>query len=258
MFSNSGYRPRHLLFTVTLLTLLMLSSTPSLRAQSLISVTFDIPNSFGLGGPGPMSGPESAATIANPLFGAANVWNNLPATFGGLTTNPSWSGLVNSHGGKTHVKFSVIGTVLPVNLYPYIPSAYLSDTLRSRWLAWNSWNGPVFGGAGPGESTTIRWTISGLGPNASYDMFVYGAVADLSRSFDMTIEGRTMNVPTTTFGSSIGAGGVYFAHIFSDSWGRISGAGTGVGDDSTALNEANWVGFQLVRVRNRHRGTRSD
>jgi len=50
MFSNSRYQPRHLLFTVTLLTVLILASTPSLAAQSLISVTFSIPNSFGMGG----------------------------------------------------------------------------------------------------------------------------------------------------------------------------------------------------------------
>jgi len=251
MFYNSRYRPRLLLFVLPSMILLMLASTSSLRAQSLISVTFSVPNSFGMGGPPPMSGPESAATIANPLFGSANVWNNLPAAFGVLTTNPSWSGLVNSHGAKTRVKFSIMGTVVPINLYPFNPLAYVSDTLRSQFLAWNSWNGPVFGGAGPGESKTIRWTISGLRPNARYDMFVYGGLADLSRSFDMTIEGRTMNVPTYVFGSSIGSGGVYFAHLFSDPFGRISGVGTGVGNDSTAVNEANWVGFQLVRVRTR-------
>jgi hypothetical protein len=62
-------------------------------------------------------------------------------------------------------------------------------------MAWNSWNGTVFGGAGP-DRTAIEWTISGRKPDAEYDMFVYGAAGDVSRSFDMTIDGRTMNVPT--------------------------------------------------------------
>jgi len=253
LLSNFRFQPKYLLFAVALLTLLILASTQPIRAQSLISVTFSIPNSFGMGGPPPMSGPESAATSANPLFGSANVWNNLPTVFGVLTTNPSWSGLVNSRGATTRVKFSIVGTVVPVNLYPYNPSAYVSDTLRSQFIAWNSWNGPVFGGAGPGESTTIRWTISGLRPNARFQMFVYGAIADISRSFDMTIQGRTMNVPTYVYGSSIGSGGAYFVDVFSDPRGRISGVGRGIGNDSTALNEANWTGFQLVQVRTRRR-----
>jgi len=258
MISNSQHEPRHFLYTVTLLTLLMLASSHSLRAQSLISVAFNVPNSFnGVTGPPPMSGPESSATGANPLFGGANVWNNLiindfaSGPTGSLTTNPSWSGLVKSTGAATHVGLSITGTVLGVNLYVYYPPAYGSDTLRSQFIAWNSNNGPVFLGAGPGESTTIRWTISGLRPHTRYDMFVYGAVADISRSFDMTIEGQTKNVPTYVSVSAIGSGGVYFAHIISDAWGRISGVGTGVGDDSTAVNEANWTGFQLVEVRTR-------
>lgn len=196
-----------------------------------------------------MSGPEPSATDANRSFGKAKVWNNLPLTFGVLTTDPSWSHLVDSEGARTGVKFAVAGSILPVNLYPYTPSEYGSDTLRSQFMAWNSWNGSVLGGAGPGESTAIEWTISGLEPDTEYDMFVYGAAGDVSRSFDMTIEGRTMNVPTYLLGSSIGSGGVYFAHIHSDREGRISGVGMGVGDDSTAANEANWSGFQLVRVR---------
>lgn len=256
MLFNFRYWPKYFLFTISLLPLLVLTcsqlnaGSQSERAPSLFSVTFSIPNTFnGVSGPGPMSGPEPYATAANPLFGAANVWNNLPAPFGVLVTNPSWSGLVDNQGRTTHVGFSVTGTVLPTNLYPYDPSAYVGDTLRSQFISWNSWNGPVFGGAGPGESTTIRWAISGLKPHTRYAMFVYGGLADISRSFDISIEGVTKNVPVYLYGSSIGAGGVYFAHIWSDPWGRISGEGIGVGDDSTAQNEANWVGFQLVEMR---------
>jgi hypothetical protein len=227
------------------------TAAPPLPPSSLLSVTFDIPNSFGAGGPVPMSGPDPSATAANPLFGRADVWNHLPAPFGVLTANPSWSGLVDSEGRKTRVRFDIRGTVLPVNLYPYAPDLYEGNTLRSQFLAWNSWNGSVPGGAGPGESRVIRWTISGLRPNAIYAMFVYGSLADSSRSFDMRIQGVTKSVPTYPFGSPMGSGGAYFPYLRSDYRGEISGLGIGVGEDSTAVNEANWVGFQLVRVPSR-------
>jgi hypothetical protein len=250
VFCNSRCRSWHRLVTVTMLALLVVTGSP-LHAQGggpgrLFSVTFTIPNSFGLGGPAPMSGPEPAATAALPLFGAANVWNNLPATFGVLTRNPSWSNLVDSNGTMTRVRFSVAGTVLPVNLYPYGPDLYVGNTLRSQWIAWNSWNGPIPGAAGPGESTTIRWTIGGLLPNHRYSMFFYGAVANIARSFDMRIQGRTKNIPTYLYGTPMGSGGVYFANLWSDGRGRVQGLGVGVGDDTTAENEANWVGFQLA------------
>jgi PEP-CTERM motif len=225
----------------------MLGSTQSLRADPLISVAFNIPNSFGSGGPSPMSGPESSATSANPLFGAANLWNNLDLNFGVLTTNPGWTNLVNSTGVATGVDFSITGTIVPINLYPYNPSAYGSNTLLSQFIAWNSCAGGGCG-AGPGESTSISWTISGLAPNTAYDMFVYGAIANVSRSFNMTINGTTINVPTYVYGSPIGPTGVNFANIVSNAQGDISGVGTGIGDNSSFLNEANWSGFQLVQA----------
>jgi hypothetical protein len=221
------------------------------KTPSLLSVTFDVPNSFGSGGPVPVSGPDPSATAANPLFGQANVWNHLPAPFGVLVRNPRWSQLVDSSGRRTHVRFVVRGTVLPVNLYPYSPSLYAGNTLRSQFLAWNSWNGPIPGAAGPGESKTIWWMVTGLEPRARYAMFVYGAIADNSRSFDMRIQGVTKNVPTYAFGAPLGSGGAYFANLRADRQGRIWGLGIGVGDDSTFVNEANWVGFQLARLRPR-------
>jgi hypothetical protein len=147
------------LAVASLLFLVVVSALPT-SAQSLVSVTFNIPNSFnGVTGPPLISGPEPFATAANPHFGAANVWNSLPTTFGVLTTNPSWSGLVDSKGAPTNVNFSITGTVLPVNLYPYNPAEYTGNEFRSQFLAWNSNNGPNPGGAGPGESTTIYWTL---------------------------------------------------------------------------------------------------
>ena len=249
MLSNPRCRRSHFLIGTIVAIFLIGLCTEPLGAQSLISVTFDIPNSFnGVTGPPLMSGPEPSATSANPRFGNANVWNNLPLSFGVLTTDPSWSGLVDNRGGATRVSFSVTGTVLPVNLYPYNPAMYAGDTLRSQFLAWNSNNGPIHGGAGPGESTTIRWTISGLRPRTRYRLFVYGALAGISRSFDMTIGRTTENVPSYVSGNNIGAGGAYFAFVMSDSKGRIRGEGVGIGSSTVAgaPNEANWSGFQLA------------
>jgi hypothetical protein len=214
-------------------------------------VTFDIPNSFGSGGPEPWSGPDPFATAANPRFGRANVWNHLPADFGVLVRDPRWSKLVDHRGRPTRVRFVVRGTVLPTNLYPYNPAAYAGNTLRTQWLAWNSWNGDIPGAAGPGSSKTIFWRITGLEPRARYAMFVMGNIADINRSFAMHIQGATKTVQTTAFGGPLGTGGAYFPNLRADRRGRIWGLGIGVGDDTTYLNEANWAGFQLVRLPSR-------
>ena len=60
-----------------------------LKADGLISLAFNSPNQFG---PSPIiSGPDPASTAANPLFGAANIWNNLNIPFGALDANPAWN-----------------------------------------------------------------------------------------------------------------------------------------------------------------------
>jgi PEP-CTERM motif len=134
--------------------------------------------------------------------------------------------------------------VIGVDLVPFLPSP---DPLRSQFLAWNSFTSGG-GAAGPGESTSIAWTLTGLTPNSTFDMFVYGSVADVSRSFDMTIDGKTINVPTVIGSSPQQPGGVLFAGITSDASGTISGVGTGFPPSLTAANEANWSGFQLSPV----------
>jgi hypothetical protein len=140
----------------------------------------------------------------------------------------------------TGVDFSITGTVLPVNLYPYAAG---QDPLRSVFIAWNSNEER----AGLAESTSISWTLTGLAPNSKFDMFVYGSRADQNRSFNMTIEGTTINIPTYVTGSKP-HDGVLFASIASDASGTISGVGTGIGSSVGSANEANWSGFQLAPV----------
>ena len=246
MCSSVRYQLKRFLFGITLLMILMLANTQSLRADSLVSVAFPTVNTFGSGGPGPMSGAESAATSANPLFGAANVWNNLSLPFGVLTTNPGWTNLVDSTGASTGVGLSITGTVLPVNLYPYNPANYAGfPPLSSQFLAWNS---HIVPGTNNGETSSISWMLTGLTPNATFDMCVYGSIADQSRSFNMTIEGTTLNIPTSAYGKSSSAGCSNFQNITSNALGEISGVGTGVGSGVGTANEANWSGFQIVQT----------
>ena len=219
-------------------------AAPSPNTTFLVSVAFK-PAGNPFGSSPPESGSEPAATAADPLFGAANVWNNLPSVYGdGLDVNPTWNNLVDSTGSSTGVSFSITGTMLPVELFPFLTNP---DPLRSAFLAWNSWtNGG--GGAGPGESTTISWTLTGLPRASTFDICVYGSVADMNRSFDMTIQGTTMSVPTFDNLSSPPPNCVLFSNVVSDAHGTISGVGAGVGSSLTATNEANWSGFQIVMV----------
>jgi hypothetical protein len=230
----------HLLFAVGLLAGVVIGTTQPMRAD-LFSVAFKTYSPYGNS---PLiSGPEPAATAANAAFGAANVWNNLHGPWA-LYPNPSWSNLVDNNGTATSVSFSIAGTIAPIDLWPWIPNP---DPLRSAFIAWNSWtNGG--GGFGAGESTTIGWSLTGLAPNATYDMFIYGSVADTTRSFNMTIQGKTLNIPTLNSVNSPPPGGVLFANVYTNAAGAISGIGAGFGDSTTAANEADWSGFQIVEV----------
>lgn len=240
--SSRRFRLRHSIarvFGSGLLASLVLICAPWSRAD-LIGVAFNSPNQYGLA---PLiSGPDPASTAANPLFGAANIWNNLNIPFGVESTNPSWSNLVNSTGAVTSANLHITGTVGGVDFYPFISGL---NPLRSESVAWND----NASGGFPGISTSISWALTGLVPNATYDMCVYGSQANYNRSFNMTIEGTTLNIPTydaTT--SSPTPNCVLFTNIQSDGSGVITGVGTGIGDLSLYTSEADWSGFQIVQV----------
>jgi len=189
-----------------------------------------------------ISGPDPASTAADPLFGTANAWNNLNIPFGVLSTNPIWNNLVNSTGALTNVSFSVTGNVAGVDFNPFIANL---DPLRSEFLAWND----TVGSGGLPLSTTIDWELTGLAPKTTYDMCVYGSQANYDRSFNMTIQGTTLNVPTFDATTSTPTPGcVLITNLLSDGNGMIAGVGTGIGDPSQYTSEADWSGFQLVQV----------
>lgn len=209
-----------------------------LKADGLIGVAFNSPNQFG---PSPIiSGPDPASTAANPLFGAANIWNNLNIPFGTLDANPAWNNLVDSTGAATGVDFSVAGNVAGLDMN-FIPNL---NPLRSEGMAWNN------DGSGtiPNLSSSIDWSLTGLAPNATFDMCVYGMWANFNRSFNMTIQGSTQNVPTFDATSSTPtADCILFTNLKSDATGTISGVGTGIGAFSNT-GEADWAGFQIVQA----------
>lgn len=215
-------------------------TTPALWADTLISVEFRAVAS-GFASP-TFSGVEPAAAAADPLFAAANVWNTLDFPFEvGTVTNPSFSNLVNSTGATTSVGFSITGTILPVNLYPFLSPP--PDVLRSDFIAFNSNADEDLG-----ESTSITWQITGLVPGGEYDMAIYGGRADQARSFDMTIEGVTQNIPTLVWTNPAPSGVVLFRDLVASPTGTISGVAAGIGSDLGSANEANWPGFQIGQV----------
>jgi sugar lactone lactonase YvrE len=223
------------------------SCTVSSSAVKLVSAEFRGFDFAGVTTP-TFSGPESAATALDPVFGAADVWNplNIPQ-FPALDVNPSWSNLLDSTGAQTPVSFSITGAVGGVSLYApagILPGFVDPDPLRSVYLFFSS-NSTT----NPGESTTIQWQITGLAPNAAYDMCVYGARADFARSFNMTIGGTTLNVPTLLFNDPSPSSCVLFRGILSEATGTISGVGTGIGSPVGFQNEANWSGFQIAPSR---------
>jgi hypothetical protein len=236
-----GLQPQHnrrsweaslVLARSSLAVLLMCCFAAAANADLLVSVDFNSPNPFTASPT--FSGVESAAAAADSVFGAANVWNGLNVTFG-VDTNPSWNGLVNSSGAATSVNFSVTGSVGGASLYDPVTNP---DALRADFLGFNT---ATF----PGLSTSISWQITGLAANTAYDMCMYGAEADVNRSFDITIGNTTQNVPTFITGTQAPSC-VLFKGILSDSSGAITGIGTGVGAVNGFLNEANWSGFQIA------------
>jgi PEP-CTERM motif len=231
---------RLLFIRLTLAASVAVAVVPPLHADPLISLAFNSPNKFGVS---PIiSGPDAASTAANPLFGAANVWNNVDVPFGGELTNPTWTNLVNSTGASIGVTFQVNGTVSGVDFYPFIPNL---NPLRSELMGFND-NGQ---GQLPDISANITWSLSGLAPNATFDMCVYGSEANYNRSFNMTIGGVTHNVPTFDATKSVPPTScVLFNNLISNSAGTITGIGTGIGPIDQFTSEGDWSGFQIVEI----------
>lgn len=99
-----------------------------------------------------------------------------------------------------------------------------------------------------GISTKISWSLTGLVPNATYDMCFYGARADYSRGFNMTIMVTTQYIPTLLPSDPQPSYCVAFSGIHADASGTISGLGTGAGSNAGVLSEGDLSGLQIAQV----------
>jgi hypothetical protein len=183
--------------------------------------------------------PEDKGGI-EPIYGHGNVWNHFNVQgFDGATTqsDPSME-LVDANGDASSLTFSINGDV-------------------QGWAGNNAWGGiinsivPPADAAGPlsltgdyvffnaGQSATdVTWEISGLIPDAEYEMYVYTSVVadDWSRQLGFSID-------QSGEAAVIGEPGMLFEGIVASASGTI----TGVAGLPIAA-EQNWSGFQLRQI----------
>jgi hypothetical protein len=190
------------------------------ESSQLLSVHFTA-----IGTP-PFSGIEPVAAAADPVFGQANVWNQLGFVDFGPDVNPSFTSLVDSEGNATSAGFSITGTVGGYGAYLFFNSRELS--------------------------TSIDWGITGLAPSTSYRLYTYGAAADYIRDCSLLVDtngnGDLSDESAQLIGSAANdytaSKDAYFPSVLTDAIGSILGRTTAIGDPEIP-NEANWGGFQL-------------
>jgi MYXO-CTERM domain-containing protein len=160
--------------------------------------------------PADMSGVEN-------IYGFGNVWNHVNVPGYDLDPAPVTAPLVDSDGAASAVTFNIVD---PVQGWGGDPSMG-TDPLRRDYL---------FAQAGRSPNSA-EWTITGLTPGHTYEMFAYsGAARGVNLLVDQTNE-------QLTFG-----GYHLFGNIAVGPNGTISGLVSGIG------GEANWSGFQLRDV----------
>lgn len=222
------------LLALTILSALTIAVPRAHAASLLLGVDFGTTNTLG-GPPSPtFSGSESAATAANPVFGAANVWNGVDVPEYDQTplTNPTFSNLVDNSGASTSVGLSFTGAVKG-----YSGAGNGSgDALRKDYIFLNSTNE---------ETTSLAFAITGLTPGASYAFFGYGGNED-NGDFDLELDTTGTGVFMTQVVSG-NAGTAYFNSVTANSSGEINGEIVGIGPIISVSNEADFAGFQLAQ-----------
>jgi hypothetical protein len=205
-------------------------------AQSLISVDFGE-------GQRPLlfEGIEPQAAALDPLFAAADVWNELigSVNFGAATTDPSFGPLVDSTGTTTAVSFAITGTISSFNSVTFFgrPNPDGSLSMRGDYIYFND---------PPASNPSIDWRISGLTPGAVYRMVLYGANTNLNRVFTMLVDTDGDGDLTDEVAFEVitlnGAtpAPAYLAVVVASASGAIVGRG------SATIGEADWAGFQLA------------
>jgi hypothetical protein len=166
------------------------------------------------------TGVDSVATGLNPVFASngADAWNhlNLPS-YGVFTTNPSFTGLVDSKTGiATAISFSITGT--------FTAASGMLDN------ATNPLKDDYFASLG----NPMGYQIAGLTANADYAFITY-APTFANRGYALTVNGAVLNVVS---------GSTPYAYTLV----KASAAGTISGIWSRTTGEADWSGFQLAAV----------
>jgi len=197
----------------------MTASTQHGFADDLVSAGFTNSNY-----PGSYSGVEPLAQSADPdAFGAANYWNPLTLGFLSPETSPSFSNLLDSSGNPTPVGLQFTGSV---DSYTTGPNDH-----------------GIFGDFIYLNGGTLDWEITGLTPNSTADLYLYG-FGNTGQSY------RTFNMALDTDGDGTLDGnytvdsytGVYAGDIL------VSPTGTISGEMQVTGGQASWSGFQVFDV----------
>lgn len=158
-----------------------------------------------------------AMTGVEATYGLGNVWNHVNVPGYNITPAPITAPLVDSDGLPSGVAFNIID---PIQGWGGDPSMG-TDPLRRDYLFVQAGDSPF----------AAEWTITGLIPGHTYEMFAYSGAA------------RAVNLLVDQTNEQLTFGGTHlFGNIPVGPSGMISGVVAGIG------SEANWSGFQLRDV----------
>ena len=159
---------------------------------------------------------------ADSSSGLGNIWNEANvAGHRGTSQDPVFSNLVDQLGNETSVEFSIQGTV----------SGWANrngDALIDDYLFVNAGN----------AERTANWTISGLTPNATYELYAFGGVA---RDALLSVDNDGNGLEDNDASQFIVASGNLFESITASPNGTIVGS-----IEPGNSGEANWSGFHLI------------
>ena len=209
-----------------LITAALAAFTAPARA-SIISVDFQPNAPFSGRAPVSFTGVESQAAAAYSAFAASDIWNNLSiAPDPTHTTNPSFSGLVDSTGATTDVGISFTGTIGSAGDVPIDNSG--SDGVENDYFL-------ILAGV-TGTPDAVSYAITGLPAGTQVALYLYAPnfTEYGSRGYQLTANGTAITVPS---GSSDNA----LAFVTTDASGDISGVWS-----TPDGNEGDFSGFQIT------------
>ena len=222
--SCSAWAARAALTLIPVAAVLAALTAPA-RAGTIISVNFQPNAPFDGRAPVSFTGVESQAAAADPAFGASDIWNDLSiAPDPTHTTNPSFSGLVDSTGATTGVGISFTGTIGSADDVPIDNSG--SNAVENEYFL--IWTGVT--------STTAGYAINGLPADTQVALYLYAPNFTQygSRGYYLTANGSMITVPSGPSDNAL-------AFVTTDASGDISG----VWSTPPGL-EGDFSGFQIA------------